>query len=66
MFVLEMNVFGNVRLADVLAALAKLKSPRAPLQANTRGQSVNKRKTFGQDHDGRAVSALREVYPIGR
>jgi indolepyruvate decarboxylase len=51
------EVIANVRLADVLSELAKLKPSSAPREKPCAGE----RELIRQNHDGRALSALCSV-----
>ena len=57
------QVIANVRLEDILSELAKLKPSSAPYKGKPAGARAGKakRKAVRQDHDGRALSALRRV-----
>ena len=60
------DVIASVRLADVLAELAKLKPRVGALSRNTAGCCARKRQAVGQDHHGCTLSALRGVPACGR
>ena len=55
------QVIANVRLEDVLSELAKLKPSSAPYKGKPQELAPVNGQAVRQDHDGRALSALRGV-----
>ena len=56
------KVIANVRLEDILSELAKLKPSSAPYKGKPQGLAPVSGNAVRQDHDGRAISALRGIF----